>query len=71
MKAVKLLLIAGGLLIGALLIAGLIAPKEVEVKRSIQIKAPMVATPKSYGNLNIKYLTLGMPLCSSMMVNQV
>lgn len=43
MKAVKLLLIAGGLLIGALLIAGLIAPKEVEVKRSIQIKAPPAA----------------------------
>lgn len=43
MKAVKLILIALGLLIGFFLIAGLIAPKEVSVQRSIKIKAPPIA----------------------------
>ena len=43
MKAIRILLIAAALLVVAVLISGLIAPKEVEVKRSIKIKAPPAA----------------------------
>ena len=43
MKAVKILLFAIGFLIAALLIAGLIAPRENEISRSVNIKAPASA----------------------------
>jgi hypothetical protein len=43
MKAVRLVLIAGGLLIALVLVAGLIAPKDVTIERSTLIKAPSTA----------------------------
>ena len=43
MKALKLVIIAAAILLALFLIVGLFAPKEVEVRRSTQIKAPTAA----------------------------